>query len=109
MANAIDFIRASAEFLVEDRPDLYDQRTAVNEISQSMEDLRGTGKLVAFVTFSSYVLSRIYDVEEASEEFILSRKLAGLLSCLPEADVRAYAYDGNVNLPHILSPELDAD
>lgn len=107
-ANAVDFIRESAAFLVDDRPDLYNPEVAVHEITQAMEDLRGTSKTVAFVSFTSYVLCRIW--EDGVEEFILSRKISGLLICMEEQDVRAYSYGLAEGLPFVgEDPEGDLD
>lgn len=110
MANSIDFIRGSAAFMVSDRPDLYTHDLAVRDLSQAMEDLRSTNKVVSFVSFSSYVLARILDLELDVEEFILAKKLSGLQICLPEADVRAYSYGPVDSLPHVsIVPDDETD
>ena len=92
--------------MANDRPDVYDVPTAVEEISTAIDCLREVGE-AAFeaVTFTSYVLARILD--DGAEEFMLSRKISGLLICEEEEDVRAFGYDRSVGLPHILDEALD--
>lgn len=103
--NVIDFLAATADYLVTDRPDIYDKETAVEELSCAMDALREyDDKPVATMSFSSYLLTRIVE-EEGLEEFILSRKVASLGLFLPEEDCRAYSHIEGINLPHVLLDE----
>lgn len=106
--NTIDFIRETAIYMSNDRPDIYDMETAVDELSIAMDSLREEAD-TAFVTvtFTSYMLSRIWD--GTSEEFIFARKVSGLAICEAEEDVRAFAYDYDVDLPNILDGPIDED
>lgn len=106
--NTIDFIRETAAYMAEDRPDVYDHETAVEEISTAVDALREGGESqFECCTFTSYFLARIYD--DGVEEFIFSRKVSGLLICEEEEDVRAFSYDESVGLPHIMDTPLDED
>lgn len=105
--NVIDFLSATADYLVTDRPDVYDKQTAVEELSCAIDSLREyDDKPVATISFTSYLLTRIVE-EEGLEEFILSRKVASLGLFLPEEDCRGYAHVDGINLPHVLDDEYE--
>lgn len=101
--NAIDFLRESAVYLVSERPDLYDMPTAIEELSRGMDTLReGAAHVLECVLFSSFALMRI--AGDGFEEFILTRKITGMLRHEEEEGVRAYSYDPTVpGLPFILA------
>lgn len=105
--NVIDFIRESANFMVVDRPDVYDYATAVEELSLAIDSLREYDvRPVATIMFTSYVLARL--VEDDTEEYLLARKLAGLVLFEEEETCRAFSYDSRVNLPSVLD-EFEGD
>lgn len=99
--NAIDFLRECANYLVEDRPDLYDHDTAVAELSNAMEHLRQFNKPYGAISFSSYLMGRFWD--DNVEEFMLTRKLASLVFFEDEEECDVYSYTHDIEgLPHVL-------
>lgn len=108
-ANTIDFLRETAKIMTEDRPDVYDEEGAVEELSTAMDSLREDwDTLFGCIMFASYVLIRIFD--DGMEEFMLSRKMTGLAICEEEEDVRAYSYLPEwEGLPFIGGSLLDDD
>lgn len=104
--NVIDFIRESAAFLVWDRPDLYDQETAVEELSSSIDTLREfPDKPLSLISFSSYLMTRF--VDDGVEEFLLTRKLSSILLFEEEEECRVYTHVEGINLPSILDDSQD--
>lgn len=102
--NVIDFLSATADFMVEDRPDVYDKETAVEELSCAMDALREyDDRPVATMMFTSYLLTRI--LEDGAEEFILSRKMSGVILFEEEESCRVYSYSNSVALPGVLDEE----
>ena len=99
--NVIDWLRATADYLVADRPDVYEnQAEALNELMVAMDALREDDvPKVATISFSSYLLTRLED--EGLEEFILSRKAASLALFQPEGECTALAHISDVNLPYV--------
>ena len=103
--NVIDFIRASAEVLADERPDIYDLEGAVEEMSENIDNLRELGLPFACISFTSFMITRTY--EDDLEEFILARKITGMLHETDTGDTRAYGYIPDVNLPYIMDSLLD--
>lgn len=104
--DVIDFIRESAKFLCADRPDVYpNEATAVTELSEVMEALRQKTYQFSCVSFTSYLMCRV--IEDGVEEFILTRKLSGLLLFEEEEECRVYSYHGKIDLPDILDDSQD--
>lgn len=104
--NTIDFLRETAAFLAKDRPDVYDQATAVKELSLAIDTLRDYNvEPLSSLMFTSYVMTRI--VEDGVEEFMLARKLSGFLIFEEEESVRVYKYDDRINLPSVLDAYED--
>lgn len=97
--NVIDFVRETAEYMANDRPDLYDHEKAVNEIWSQVEALREFGLDLGIVSFSSYFIIREFD--DGVESFTFTKKISGFLLCEEEEDSRVFSYDEEVNLPHI--------
>lgn len=96
--NVIDFLRESADYLVADRPDVYDHETAVEELSVAMDSLRDANiEPFSCMMFTSYALMRIY--MEGVEEFLLSRKLSSVVLFAEEAQAGAYSYTDEIDLP----------
>lgn len=96
--NAIDWMRETAKFMAADRPDVYDQETAVEELSVGMDALREANiEPFSCIMFTSYALMRIY--MEGVEEFILTRKLSGLVLFEAEEEVGAFRYHASIDLP----------
>lgn len=104
--NTIDFIRETAIYMANDRPDVYDVETAVDELSVAMDILRDEAESpVESLFFTSYILTRVWD--DGVEEFTLSRRLSSVVIVEEEESVTAFAYSDDVDLPHILDMELD--
>ncbi len=98
--SAIDFVRETAIFMANDRPDLYTAEAAVDELWEQIEALRDMDMSFGFVSFASYYITREWD--EGVESFTFLRKISGYLLCEEEEDSRAFSYDVEMNLPHIL-------
>lgn len=82
-----------------DRPDVYDYETAVEELSVAMDTLREANiEPFSCLLFTSYALMRIY--LEGVEEFILSRKLSSVIVFEQEAQVGAFSYHPDIDLPN---------
>lgn len=106
--NTIDFIRETAIYIANDRPDVYDVEGAVEELSTAMDILRDEAEQpVESLFFTSYILTRVWD--DGVEEFTLSRRMSSVVIVEEEEDVRAFAYSDDVDLPHILDIGLDLD
>lgn len=106
--NTIDFIRESAIYIANDRPDVYDVETAVEELSTAMDILRAeASKPVESLFFTSYILTRVWD--DGVEEFTLSRRMSSVVIVEEEETVTAFAYSDDVDLPHILEIGLDEE
>ena len=104
--NTIDFLRESAWFLTEDRPDLYDHETAMEELDVAMTTLREEPeRQFACIMFSSYAMMRLY--VEGVEEFILSRKLSSVIVFEAEEEVSAYTYHPDIELPSPLDNDYE--
>lgn len=102
--DAIDFLRESARFLVADRPDVYDQDTAVEELSVAMDSLREEwDRKFSCIMFTSYAMMRLY--MEGVEEFVLTRKLSSVVLFAAEEQVSAYAYHDDIDLPSPLDDQ----
>lgn len=77
---------------------MYDQETAVEELSVAMDTLRDANvQPFSALMFSSYALMRIY--MEGVEEFILSRKLSSVVVFEREGEVGAFSYHPDIDLP----------
>lgn len=107
MADVIDFIRETANYVVMERPDVYDHALAVEEISTAIDSLREQDKHFGCYSFTSFFLIRTENM--GMEEFILSRKSAGMVIATGMGLVKAFAYDDDVQLPHILDGLDDDD
>lgn len=104
--NAIDFLRECANFLVEDRGDIYDHDSAVADLSHAMDTLRGFDKTYGAISFSSYIMCRFTD--DGVEEFMLTRKLASLCFFEEEETCDVYSYTRRIDgLPHVLDMDED--
>lgn len=102
--NTIDWFNASADFMVEDRPDIYDKQSALNDLNDAIEAARSAEGYSA-IHFTSYVLFRI--VEDGFEEFTLTKKLSGFAVFPQENVVNIYGYAPEVDLPQV--DEYDED
>lgn len=77
MTNVIDFMRANAEFMAKDRPDVYEStEEALAELTHVMETMRDEDNRVAL--FTSYVMLWLPDAD--GDEWILTRKVATVLT-----------------------------
>jgi hypothetical protein len=104
--NVIDFLRESAKFLALDRPDLYTEETAMDELDRimnQMRDIPGSGA----TSFTDYYLLRY--TEEGLEEWDLVRKLSSVVSYDDEPGVwvcsfthGSEALKHGINLPDVL-------
>lgn len=112
MSNVIDWLNATAEFMVKDRPDAYKTHSeAVEELSSMMDSMREYNNMTGL--FSSYAL--IWIPDDDGEEWLLTRKLATVLLDFTGEDAVAYAYTkdsgvlkhGIESLPDILDEGLD--
>ena len=102
--DVIEWLSANARFMVVDRPDVYDFQTAIEELSVCLDLLReNDDRPVSTVSFTSYVLTRI--VEDDVEEFILSRKMSGVMLFGAEEECAAYSYHPQVDLPDVLDDD----
>ena len=106
MPNVIDWMRETATFMVNDRPDVYDHETAVAELSHNVDWLRREDRDVfSAVAFASYVLLRF--MEDGVEEFTLTKKISSVL-IEPEAfDAYAYRWADGLDLPHVTDERED--
>jgi len=103
----IDFIRETAIYMSQDRPDVYDVETAVEELSTAIENLREEYETpFCCVTFTSYVMTRLY--EDGDESILFSRKISEVILCADES-VGVVAYDHAVDLPFITDGLDDED
>jgi len=110
--NTIDFLRESAWFLTEDRPDLYDHETAMEELDVAMTTLREEpDRQFSCIMFSSYAMMRLWMPDETGtegvEEFILSRKLSSVIVFEAEEEVSAYTYHPDIELPSPLDNDYE--
>ena len=103
--NVIDWLRASADYMVADRPDVYDQETALEELSLGIESLREYAQPYACLMFTSYMLSRV--LEEDVEEFFLTRKVSSLILFGEEEACRVYGHLDEISLPSVLDEGQD--
>ena len=97
--NVIDFIRETAEFMANDRPDVYSPELAVRELTQAIEVLRDSNLPVGCVMFTSYLLNRVLD--DGVEEFLLTRKVSSVLVCEEEESCLVFGFTDEINLPNI--------
>lgn len=97
--NVIDFMRETASFMANDRPDLYDNESALAELIQVMDTLRSGDNNFNIIMFASYVFIRM--VDEGVEDFLFSRKISGLLLDHDEEKVGTYGFTDEVGLPHV--------
>lgn len=97
--NVIDFMKATADFMAEDRPDLYTPESALDEMTQVMDALRAGDQNFNVIMFASYVFIRI--VDEGMEDFLFSKKISGLMLDHLEEKVGVYGFTEDVNLPHV--------
>ena len=105
--NVIEWMNATAEFMVVDRPDVYDKESALTELTVTMDQLREYSLPVSVISFASYFLIRVE--EEGMEEFNLSKKISSVNLFLPEEECYAWAHMPGVNLPYILDALDDPD
>lgn len=104
--NTIDFIRETAIYMANDRPDVYDKEGAVEELSEAIDVLRDQAvNPVESLFFCSFILTRLWD--DGVEEFTLSRRIASVVIVEEEESVEAFGYTDDVDLPHILDLTLD--
>lgn len=103
--NVIDFIRESANFMVDDRPDVYSHESAVEELTHCIDTLREfPDKPLSLITFTSYCLMRF--TEDDVEEFILSRKLSSVVLFGEEEQCDVYSHHPGLDgIPNILDDE----
>ena len=105
--NVIDFMKAGAEFLAKDRPDLYSStEDALAELTHVMESMRDNDNKVAL--FSSYVMLWLPDND--GDEWILTRKIATVLTD-NGGDAVAYGWtkDSGVLKYGVSLPDVDDD
>lgn len=105
--NVIDFIRESATYMSQDRPDVYSPELAVKELDHAIETLRGHGLEFGCVMFTSYLLSRMMD--DGVEEFLLTRKVSSAIVCEEEAECLVFGYTDQVNLPSVFDASDDEE
>lgn len=105
--DVIDFIRETAIYMAKDRPDIYTEDTAANELSDAIEYLRGADGIYGCALFASYMLSRVE--EEGLEEFLFTRKVSSVIVCEEEEECIAYSYGDEVKLPSIFDEPDDLD
>jgi hypothetical protein len=107
--DVITWLNATAEYMAQDRADIYDKESAVADLSDQMETLREYDLPISVVSFASYILVRLQEFgpDESMEEFILSKKVASLNLFLPEEECSAWAHTDGINLPHILDDDPD--
>jgi hypothetical protein len=98
-------MRETSAYMAKDRPDLYTHELALAELTQVIEDLRTGTKNFNILMFSSYVFIRM--VQEDVEDFLFTRKVAGMLLDHDEEKVGIYGYTRDVNLPYIGDMEAE--
>jgi hypothetical protein len=85
----IDWLRESARFMARDRPDLFDEDTAMQVLDKYMNQMRelpGAGA----TSFEDYMLLRY--VEPGIEEWDLVRRLSSIVSFEDEDNVWVYSH-----------------
>lgn len=105
--NVIEWLNATADFMVSDRPDVYDKETALTELSVVMDQLREYDLPVSVISFASYFLIRVLD--DGMEEFNLSKKVSSVNLFMPEEECYAWAHMPGVDLPYIMEDLDDPD
>lgn len=102
MLSVIDWLRESAKFMADDRPDIYNFESALYDLSDAVEQLRtlDNGYITNTFLFTSYSLIRIADAEGV-EEFILSRKLSSVTLFTPEDDCLVLSHTDKISLPKV--------
>lgn len=74
--NLIDFISATAEYMVKNSPNEFaDKADAMADLDDGIDLLRSEGRSVGFCIIGPYILNRVFD-SDGFEEIFLSKKLS---------------------------------
>ncbi len=104
--NVIDWLRETAVFMAADRPDIYNQPGAMQELDRLMNNLRDSEQTL--VLFSSYGLIR-FALDDGEEEFMLLKKISSVNTYEQEGDSLVLSHtqgtatlNTHVNLPSVI-------
>ena len=107
--NVVDWLRESANYMVEQYPDIYEYSTALGDLIHYMENLRGSNQDVSGFMSGPFMMIRMTD-GEGMEEFRLTHFVSSVTTFQPEEECFVF---GNrhlgVNLPDSLDDEVDND
>lgn len=82
MNDGIDFLRETARYMAKDRPDIYDEPTALHDLSETMERMREIDG-PTWTSFASYLLYKHVE-DDVMEEWFFTRKITSMAIYEPE-------------------------
>ena len=98
--NMIDWLRASAEWMVKDRPENYASAShALSALNDMVETIRINPDERAGIEIGGLILLRSHD--DGVEEWTLSKKISSFVVFEEEGEADAYGWTKEVDLPNI--------
>jgi hypothetical protein len=98
--NMIDWLRATAEWMRKDRPDLFETNAdALNALNDMVESVRISTGAREGVETGGYVLLRSED--DGVEDWTLSKKISSFVLFPEDDEAEAFGWVKEVDLPNV--------